>query len=242
MFFSDIHTHLLYGADDGARTYDDMVKMADMAYSEGIRLICATPHCCPDDFGDNRLSSEKAFSELQNYCAEKYPDMRLFLGNELFCDLDGIQWLKKGFCRTMGDTRYVLCEFPVAETENNISKALLVLLGSGYVPIIAHAERYHKLGIKRIADLKNNGIMVQVNTRSSFKGADFCEKRRLKALLSEKIADFVSTDAHDLNERSPEIKNFYEIVSRKYGENYAVSIFCSNALRILTEEEQYGKE
>lgn len=241
MFFSDIHVHLLYGTDDGAADYSEMIKMADAAYSEGVRLICATPHCCLNDFGDNRHSAEKAFSELKDYCAEKYPDMQLFLGNELFCDAEGIQWMKKGFCRTMGKTRYVLCEFPFTESEDNISKALLNLLGSGYVPIIAHAERYPKLTAERIAELKNDGILVQVNSRKSFSGLDIFEKCRLKTLLSRKLVDFVSTDAHGQKSRSPELKNFYEIVSRKYGEDYAVSIFRNNAMRILTEEEQYGK-
>ena len=236
MFFSDIHIHLLYGADDGAKNREEMFAMADKAYSDGTRLICATPHCCPTDFGDNRKSVETAFSELEQYCAEKYPDLRLFLGNELFCDSESSVWLKNGFCKTMNGNRYVLTEFPFGESEAMICKTVQNLLNSGYVPIIAHAERYPKLSIARIRELRQNGVLIQINARESFRGSDFFEKHRLKRILSGKLADIVSSDAHDLNGRPPCLSKFYKLVSRKYGVEYAESIFRTNGERILTEE------
>ena len=40
----DIHTHILPGIDDGARDWDESRRMLEMAYSQGIRHIVATPH------------------------------------------------------------------------------------------------------------------------------------------------------------------------------------------------------
>ncbi len=233
MFFSDIHVHLLYGVDDGAKTPEEMYAMADKLYADGVRFICATPHCYPQWCGDNRISIENAFSRLCEYCAQKYPDLKITLGNELYFERDGMTWIKNGFCKTMNGTRYILVEFPVDETEDNITKAVQSMLNAGYVPVIAHTERYIKLSIKKIKEFHQSGVVIQINARRDLCGFDFIEKSRLKRLLSLELADVVSTDAHDLGERAPYILEFYNIVSKKYGVGYAEKIFCTNAEMML---------
>lgn len=42
--FVDIHCHSLAGVDDGAQSIEEMYKMLDIAYEDGIRTICFTPH------------------------------------------------------------------------------------------------------------------------------------------------------------------------------------------------------
>ena len=40
----DLHSHVLPGVDDGARTIEDSRELASKAASEGIIAIAATPH------------------------------------------------------------------------------------------------------------------------------------------------------------------------------------------------------
>ena len=82
--FADIHTHILFGTDDGPDDEAGMYEMVDRGYSEGIRILCATPHFHPEYFGDNRANAEYAFRKLKEYCEKKYPDLVLIFGNELF--------------------------------------------------------------------------------------------------------------------------------------------------------------
>ncbi len=232
MYFSDIHTHLLYGVDDGASDVNEMYAMVDAAYKDGIRLICATPHCCPNLFGNNREGIDIAYKELTDYCADRYPDLKLFLGSELFYGGDGVMWLKNGLCRPLGGTKYVLVEFGVSEPEASILKSVHELFNKGYIPIIAHAERYTNLSFKQVAEFRKNGVLIQVNATDMHSIA-FCEKLRLKKLLSKKLVDFVSTDAHDLYNRPPCMSVFYKYVSAKYCEDYANEIFCLNAKELF---------
>lgn len=232
MFFSDIHSHLLYGVDDGATDAKEMFAMVDMAYADGIRFICVTPHCCPEWFGNNRESIDTVYKELQDYCSEKYPDLQLALGSELFYVGEGVMWLKNGLCKTIGGTKYVLVEFNVTETEQAIVKSVNEMFNNGYIPIIAHAERYTKLGCKKISDLKENGVLVQVNV-VDMNEVSFFRKARLKKLLLKRLVDFVSTDAHDLHNRTPIMSRFFNYVSVKYGKEYADKIFCSNAKELF---------
>lgn len=234
MFFADIHTHLLYGADDGPKTPEEMFAIVDKLYSDGVRLVCATPHCHPQWSGDNREQILTAFSELQKYCQQKYPDLKVFLGNELFFGHDGMTWLKNGFCNTLNGTRHVLVEFDFGESEKHIIKAVQLMLNGGYIPVIAHVERYYKLSLAAIKEMKTSGALLQINARKDFCGFDFRKKKRLKQLLNLGLADVVSSDVHDLNARSPYISEFYHILLQKYDKEYLENIFFKNAESIFS--------
>ena len=242
MFFSDIHSHLLYGTDDGAKTREEMYELVDASYENGFRLICVTPHFAPSFFDDNREAASRAYKELTEYCAEKYKDLKLFMGNELFYTHDSISWMKQRLSIPMGDTRYVLVEFDVAERENMIAEAVDRLLNIGYIPIIAHAERYKKLTVGRLSVLKESGVLVQMNSEAFLRRRfDFGYKRRVANLLKSDMVDFISTDCHNLQKRPPEIKAAYEYILEKYGEKRANALCRENACKLLCHE-CLGKE
>ena len=52
MALADIHIHLLFGVDDGAKDEDEMHAILDAAYQAGTRVLCCTPHFHPGYFGD----------------------------------------------------------------------------------------------------------------------------------------------------------------------------------------------
>lgn len=43
----DIHSHILYGVDDGAEDFIDSREMLRIAEESGVTDIIATPHCYP---------------------------------------------------------------------------------------------------------------------------------------------------------------------------------------------------
>ena len=234
MYFSDIHSHILYGTDDGPKNREEMFKTVDLAYENGIRLICATPHFHPGFFGDNREKASRAFDDLAEYCKNKYPDLELYIGNELYYMHEAIAWLKNGICKPMGETRSVLVEFDVESSENFIAEGVDRILNAGFVPIIAHAERYEKLGFGRIWAMKQNGAMVQVNASSFVTNLfDFGTKKRIKQMLSEDMIDFVSSDAHGFSRRPPEIEGAYKYLQKKYGSVLADRLCYENAKKLL---------
>lgn len=235
MFFSDIHTHILYGTDDGAKTLDDMLLMVKSSYGDGTRLLCLTPHFFPAFFGDNHKKSEEAFSVLSEYCKQHYPDLELIFGNELGYRHDAISWLQSGLCRPLGNTNYILTEFEVTDSEDRITEGVYRLQNAGYVPIIAHAERYKKLSIERIGALRGNGVLIQINADSVFKTNRMLGGCKIKNIIKKGYVDFVASDAHNSSTRSPQLKNSYEFFAEKYGKKYAKRVYCDNAMRIFSE-------
>lgn len=233
--FADIHTHILFKTDDGPKTAEDMYAMVDSMYAQGVRILCATPHFHPEYFGDNREKALKSFGVLKEYCNTKYPDMLVLLGNELFYRHDCVSWLRDGIVNSYAGTRYVLLEFSEADSENHIAEAVDRLLSCGYVPIIAHAERYPKLSIGRMSVLRENGALVQANVQSLFMKFQFKLKSRMKSMLSNQIIDFMATDAHNMTSRPPEIKACYDYLISRYDEDYIEDIFFNNAKELFSQ-------
>ncbi len=232
MFFSDIHFHGLYGVDDGAASADRMRAMIDTSYADGVRFLCFTPHYNPMIWGANEEKVADAFGQAQNYCEQQYADLKVILGNELRYSPRCIQWIKEHRCRTMGDTRYILIDFDYDEECETIVGGVEQIFNFGYRPILAHAERYVKLhrNMREVLRLRQDGALIQLDTQSITGEFGFGCKSRAKKILSLQAADIVSSDAHGMRTRPPGISRAYQIIRRKYGEEYAEELCRSNAM------------
>lgn len=242
MMFADIHIHLLCGADDGAKDEELMQNMLDSAYSDGTRFICATPHFHPGYFGDNAPAVEIAFTKLQQY-ANKYSDLTLCLGNELRYSPSCFAWLSSGDCKTINNSRYLLVDFDEDDGAEYIVSSMLKLVNAGYVPVLAHAERYEKFhsDMREIKQLQECGALIQIDAQSPFGGWGKKAKKRSKMLVEHYFADIIASDAHDVLVRPPIMSACYNYVVDKCGERYAKKIFYENPRDVLNDSD-LGKE
>lgn len=238
MKFVDLHIHLLYGSDDGAKDEKKMREILDAAYADGTRIICATPHFHPGFFGDNRERSAAAFDRLKEY-AKKYDDLTLCLGNELRFSPGCVGWLEKGQCRTLNQSHYVLVDFLENEKADIIMEAMFKILNTGYHPVLAHVERYEKFhhDLREVKALKEMGVLLQIDAWSPFGGWNFGSKMRSRRLLKEGYADLVASDAHDIDKRPPQMSTCYRYVIEKCGKEYAQQLFWGNPIKILQDAD-----
>ena len=235
MYYIDIHSHMLGGVDDGARNDGEMFEMIDDAYAGGTRVICFTPHYNPAYFGDTRTRSEAAFEKAEKYAGEHYPDMKLFIGNELFYYDGCVDALVAGECRTINGGRYVLVDFPFDTSFGRIYAAMRELLSSGYLPVFAHVERYDciKPPFRGLTELCEMGVTVQINS-TSLRGdwGRRIQKKTLK-LLKARIPQVLSSDAHDREVRHPKLDDCAELIKSVADEKYAEELTWRNAAGII---------
>lgn len=235
MQLADIHLHALYGVDDGARTAEEMYQILDASYADGIRCICLTPHFHPGFFGHHQEHGAERFDALCREASERYPGLRVYLANELCYDHGCAGWLASGECRTIGGTRYVLVDFLEGDRRELILNGLHDLLNAGYHPVLAHAERYRKLrhDLSDIADLRQNGVVIQINAGSVLGRGSFGERRRSRRLLDRGWVDLISSDAHNVDTRPPGLSECHAYLTKKYGNHYADLLCGENAFRLL---------
>lgn len=234
MEFADIHIHALAAVDDGADSDAMMRAMVDAAYRDGTRVLCLTPHCHPGLFGDNGDKAEAAFARLTQYAGKKYPKLQLYLGNELRYYRECCFWLESGRCRTLGGTNFVLVDFSQDEAPKRIIRATELLMNRGYVPVLAHAERYRQLSISDIRSFVRNGVWIQLDAQSITAPFTSGARARAHRMIRERLAALVASDAHDMHRRRPGLSHAYQVTLHISSQAYADALFRENALALLS--------
>lgn len=239
MEYFDIHSHILPGVDDGASTTEEALEMLQIAYGEGIRKILLTPHYMR---GRNRYTKEELdsiFCDFQLEAGKRFPDMKLYLGNEVLYEDGIIEDLKNGQIQTMNNTKYVLVEFNIRISYQQLYDAIRKITHARFRPVIAHVERYRCLLKKpeRMDELVGMEAYLQMNVSSLFGGILDENTRWCKKLVKEGYISFLGTDAHDLEDRAPYVMDYVDWIRKKCGEERLRELFVKNPKRMV--ENQY---
>ena len=209
--FTDIHAHIIFGVDDGSDSLKTSLKLIEMEYKDGIRDIIATPHFGVRNMEYDPKLAEANFKILQDEVGKSYHDLKLYQGNEIFILPGFADGLSDGMSKTLNGTKYVLIEFPFEADFGLIYHEIRRILVAGYIPILAHAERYINAykNVKGLTELKNQGCLIQINSDTI---ADIKIKngkthgrfdKLIYELLTRDLVDFVATDIHALPGRQP---------------------------------------
>lgn len=233
----DIHCHILYGVDDGADTLAETLEMAKMAYRNGTRVIAVTPHSnlpgSKRNFWNEGL--KERFLEVKSAVKEAGIPVQILAGQEIFGKGDVAELLKNGDLITLNGSRYPLIEFPFKERSENVFKKLESVLAEGYVPIVAHPERYEFVSenFESLLKLKKMGCLLQINTGSIEGNFGRGAKVNAKKMLNSHAVDVVASDAHSPFMRSPVLADAHEYISENYSTDFADRLLLRNPKAIL---------
>ena len=238
LHFFDLHSHMLCDVDDGARTSEEMFAMLEMAYEDGIRALCLTPHYSPYHFGDTKEKSQRSFEVLQAYVAERHPDMQLYLGHELGYYHECLNALDDGSCRCINNSRYVLVDFPASVAFYELSSAVERLQRAGYFVVLAHTERYECLykNIGWIEDFAENGGIIQLNASSCCQAWGRSTEKQWKKLIKRGLAHVISSDAHNLTKRPPVMSVCMPFLQKRFDDEVIYDLIWGNASRIVADK------
>ncbi|MHB8130881.1 MAG: CpsB/CapC family capsule biosynthesis tyrosine phosphatase [Mobilitalea sp.] len=233
--YIDIHTHILPGVDDGSGSMEETIRMLQIASEQQITTIIATPHYLS---GLKNASVEHLKQLRDQVQAEAYKinkEFKILLGNELFYSESILSALKSKEALTLAGSRYILVEFPVKEVYKTIFRGLGELVRHGYLPILAHVERYHCLNKKAdlIGELVELGCYIQMNSSSLIGGIFNSEASWNRKLLTQGLVHFVGSDCHDQKVRVPSMKMAAQLLQKKYDQKLINQIFIENPLKIL---------
>lgn len=226
--FIDIHTHILPGVDDGSEDLNMSIRMLADAYKRGTRGIFLTPHYKRGYQNSSAEEIREKFSQFKRVAYDHVP-LSLYLGTEALYEIDLPQKLMEEEVLTMNNTASVLVEFLPGVHYDYLSNGIFELLSCGFVPIIAHIERYRCLNRDRVSELANMGAKLQINAASILgQNGPFAELF-CKMTIRNRLIDFIASDAHDAFNRHADLSRCAMHVKRKYGTETLLELFSENA-------------
>ena len=166
--FTDIHSHVIWGVDDGAETKEETFRMLREAAADGIGRIICTPHMEPGVYEFPEETFLAHFREAEEYIRAEGLQLELYRGAEILWTENVPRMLREGRIPTLAGSKYMLVEFGITEAYEKICDALQKVAGAGMIPVLAHMERYAEIRkTAQVREMKDRyGAKVQINARS----------------------------------------------------------------------------
>lgn len=199
----DMHTHLLFGVDDGPKTIEESIRIVEKAVQEGITDMIATPHAYSPHF---HVSCEEVESQIKLLSdvlqAGGYP-VNLHAGQEVRICENLVEKWRANEVLTLAKSRYLLLELPSQSVPPYAVNTIQALLEEGIIPIIAHPERNRAIAEKpeRLERLVRHGALAQI-TGGSLSGHFGKNVQKLSLQLVEaNLIHTYGSDIHNLKTR-----------------------------------------
>lgn len=236
----DIHSHLLPGLDDGARSWEEMLEMARLAYEDGVRVMAATPHMMWDGVYANRAPQVlERVEEAQRRLEEAGVPLRIVAGGEIYLSPETPAGIQSGAFLTYSDRRrFALVELPSSEVPAYAERIFFECQLQGVQPVLAHPERNPALmsDLERLSSWVERGILLQVNARSLLGESGPRVQEAAESLVERRLVHFVASDAHSTRRRAPGLSEARARIKALAGEEMARVLVEENPRRLLEGE------
>ena len=235
--FIDIHSHIAWGIDDGMPSIEDAQSALESAKADGFVGICSTPHFIP---GQLDVSIYNEIVSRQMELKEMSP-IPIYCGGEVMMNSEFIDGLDLDLYPTLNGSRYMLVEYNVLRDIHSIDyrdDCLYELKVKGFVPVIAHIERYFHSGLDYsiIDNWIDMGCVLQINRTSILGMHGKTIQSNALSLLDDGYCDVIGTDTHRASgHRISKLSDAYSVVSKRIGSENADILFFENPKRILSD-------
>lgn len=195
----DIHSHLLYGIDDGSRSIEESTDIIKNMESQGFTDIILTPHYIKDsDYSNPRSDNLKLMNCLKDNLKKNNINVNLYLGNEIYIDEDIYELIKEKEISPLNNTIFLLIELPMSGEYEGYIDLFEYLMSKGYKVILAHPERYisFQKDFSKIYELEKIGVYFQSNFESILGSYGKGAIKTIKRMLKEKKISFIASDIH----------------------------------------------
>ena len=197
-FTTDIHSHILPGIDDGSPDIETSLQLVRGIYNLGIRKSIATPHVIADLYRNTPSTINNALQQLIVACKEANIPIELAAAAEYMLDDYFLKLLRNNEEILTIYKNIVLTEQSFISPTSNLNEMSFELVTAGYLPIMAHPERYHFYhgDYDAYIHLKDMGFLLQVNMLSVTGYYGKPVAKAAKYLFENNLVDLVGTDMH----------------------------------------------
>ncbi len=193
--FTDWHSHILPGVDDGVQTMEESLNILSLYEELGVGTVWLTPHIM-EDIPNATEHLRERFAQLQ----EAYGgSIRLHLAAENMLDILFEERFSKNDLLPLGeDGDHLLVETSYFNPPVGLKDILLRIKAKGYYPVLAHPERYVYMSEADYRQIKDMGVKLQLNLFSLAGMYGPEAQKKAEYLLKQGWYDRMGTDIHSL--------------------------------------------
>lgn len=234
----DIHSHILYGLDDGSETIDITKTMLETAVRDQITGIIATPHAYHPSFTTDLNALKEKIKVVNKWISDQGMPIKVYSGQECRFSEKLPERLAKGEVLTLAESKYILVELPSSGVPAYTVPIIQQLIINNFIPIIAHPER--NLGIienpERLRKLLLHGALAQITAGSIVGNFGKVIQRTAIDLIDSNFIHFYGSDIHNLSTRPFLYKEGLLYLEKK--KRYEIiNIMLNNNSKILSNED-----
>ena len=194
----DLHTHIMYGVDDGSKTLEESLIMLHRLEENGVTDVVLTPHYIENTrYSCNNIDKIKLYKEICSKAEEIGLNINIYLGNEVMVNNNLLEYLDTEILK-INNSRYLLIETDLKEKYPDFDIIISELLDNNIIPILAHPERY--LYVQKDYKCLNRyieaGMLCQADCESLFNKYGKKANKTLIKLLKKNMIHFFGSDIH----------------------------------------------
>ena len=232
----DLHSHVLFGVDDGPKTAAESLDLLRGAAQDGTRRIVATPHTCNQAYMNSPAKVRQAVAELNRLAGDSGIDIEVVAGSEVHFFENVLGAVRADEVMSFADMRkYVLVEFPTRYVPQSARAVFFELLIAGITPVIAHPERNHEFleNQELLSSLVDSGARVQLTADSILGAWGRAPKKAMIEFLKGDLGHFIASDGHHPKLRPARMSEAVKEVARVIGKSRAEQMVEANPEAVL---------
>ena len=192
---TDCHCHLLPGVDDGVKELRESLEIIDIWSTLGVKGVWLTPHVM-EDIPNATSHLKETFEMLKSHYKGQ---LSLSLASENMLDNLLHKRLATNDVLPLGNkSMHLLVETSYYNPPIDMKGAIDKVKRHGYVPILAHPERYQYMDIGDYRKWKSEGVVLQLNIASLLGAYGMAEKKKAEMMLNKNMYDLCGTDTHSM--------------------------------------------
>lgn len=195
----DLHSHLIPGIDDGAKTMEDSIMLIKGLRQLGFKKIITSPHIMSGGYNNTPDIILGGRDKVREQIKAQGIDVEFDAWAEYYLDETIMPKIEAKSLLTMGDN-YVLVELSYLMKSFSTTSYFYSLITNGYKVVLAHPERYpyyHSEDLDEYKMLKDHGVFFQVNIASLTGTYGQGARNMAEKMIDNNMVDFIATDLHN---------------------------------------------
>ncbi len=210
----DIHSHLIPGLDDGVKSIEESLEILAAFEDLGYKKVITTPHVHSEYYQNTREVILDGLVEVRKELTNKGLTIEVEAAAEYYMDSDLLRLIETpDEILSFGKKKYVLVETPFMNKPLIFDEVVFQLKSNGFIPVLAHPERYTYLIADRswLKNIKDKGVMLQITSGSMVGAYGKGALKIVRQLLKENMVDFIGSDIH----RKSQLNLFQKSIKQK---------------------------